>query len=117
VASFDAGLQALLDGEAPPALVEPPVGKTASPAPNAQDGPPPAARRPTRAPAPVAAGATGSDALVRRVPGATTEAEPALSDEARIRRSPDEVRKLLSRYRSGLQAGRAGEPSGAEEGS
>ncbi|MGH9274533.1 MAG: sensor histidine kinase [Acidimicrobiales bacterium] len=114
VASFDAGLQALLDGDAPPPLVEPPVRRSV-PAPDPVDDRPPPARHPEWDPAPVAAGAAGPDALVRRVPGATTEAEPIVSDEARIRRSPDEVRKLLSRYRSGLQAGRAGERSDAEE--
>ena len=116
VASFDAGLQALLDGDAPPALVEPPVGKATAAPSRAPDGPGPA-RRATPDAAPVAARATGSDALVRRVPGATTEAAPTPPDEAQIRRSPDEVRRLLSRYRSGLQAGRAGGPSDAEEGS
>ena len=40
-------------------------------------------------------------------PGATTEALPEPLVEPPVRRSPDEVRALLSRYRSGLEAGRA----------
>jgi HAMP domain-containing protein len=130
--SFDEGLQALLDGEAPPAFVEPPVLGPPSPAPSpVADAPtsaapseaPPAGvlpRRPTAAAAaPVAAGpeATVPDPLVRRVPGATAQAEPAVVADERVRRSPEEVRALLSRYRSGLRAGRARDELEQEEGS
>jgi HAMP domain-containing protein len=207
-ASFDADLQALLDGDAPPALVEPPVERRRDPEPAPEPVGPPLARRgagrtpddvedhaappgvepavdahdgtgvragdrpgagrasrpgarrdgvdaldgtavhdeahpgadrarrrgarrdaidvpvdatPSRVPDPrddavVVAGARASGGLARRVPGATTEAEPPPSDAERQRRSPDEVRALLSRYRSGLQAGRTGDRS-HEEGS
>jgi hypothetical protein len=47
-----------------------------------------------------------SSTLTRRIPGATTEALPEPLVEPPVRRSPDEVRDLLSRYRSGLRAGR-----------
>jgi HAMP domain-containing protein len=115
-AAFDAGLQALLDGDGPPPRVEPPVLRGREPEPRVD---PPVAPRLTRDPEPVTAGAApvAPEALVRRVPGATTEREPVVADEVRIRRSPDEVRALLSRYRSGLQAGREDERSTSEEGS
>jgi hypothetical protein len=54
-------------------------------------------------------------ALRRRVPGATAEAMPEPISEPPLRRSPDEVRALLSRYRSGLQAGRATDGTADEE--
>jgi hypothetical protein len=57
------------------------------------------------------------DPLVRRVPGATAQAEPAVVADERVRRSPEEVRALLSRYRSGLRAGRARDELEQEEGS
>lgn len=79
--AFDAGLQALLDSESEPSLVEPPVPAT----------------------------------LERRIPGATTDAVPVPLDEPPLRRSPDEVRALLSRYRSGLQAGRVTDGPADEE--
>ncbi len=90
---FDAGIQALLDREGEPTLVEPPL--------------------PTREPAAVA----GADAtaLRRRVPGATAEALPAPLVEPPLRRNPDEVRARLSRYRSGLQAGRESDGLADEE--
>jgi HAMP domain-containing protein len=115
-AAFDAGLQALLDGDGPPPRVEPPVVRGLQP--EHEREVPPDPPRPSRDTEPVtASGAPRPDVLVRRVPGATTEPEPVVSDEARTRRSPDEVRALLSRYRSGLQAGRADERSTFEEGS
>ncbi len=88
--TFDAGLKALLDSEEASPLVEPPLAATADP--------------------PVA-----DVALQRRIPGATTEAIPAPVEAPAQRRSPDEVRALLSRFRSGLQAGRATDPLAEEE--
>jgi HAMP domain-containing protein len=121
-AAFDAGLQALLDGDGPPALVEPPVAESS--APDRIEAVPPALRRrwepePAAAPPEPAAPPPPpeSEPLVRRVPGATTERERSVAEEPRIRRSPDEVRALLSRYRSGLQAGRVGDRPASEEGS
>jgi hypothetical protein len=150
-ASFDADLQALLDGDAPPALVEPPVPleprqRVAPPppppatapaaAPVAQPAPEPTASLApwaewdSPAPAAAALGAPPADRaapplptvedLVRRVPGATAPPAPTSGGPEGTRRSPDEVRALLSRYRSGLRAGRAVAPSSdpvAEEGS
>jgi hypothetical protein len=75
-AEFDAGLEALLAREG-------------GPAPRTTD------------PVPEAAGA-----LRQRIPGATAEAMPEPIEGSGTRRSPDEVRALLTRYRSGLQAGR-----------
>ena len=128
--SFDEGLQALLDGAAPPALVEPPIEPRPARAVEPQHQPVPApvdVRPPAPEPAveqdpwprvaPVAASAPVQEQLVRRVPGATTQPEPPPSEEERIRRSPDEVRALLSRYRTGLQAGRASDRLDEEEGS
>jgi signal transduction histidine kinase len=57
--------------------------------------------------------AATASSLVRRVPGATAEALPEPHDEPPVRRSPDEVRELLSRYRSGLRAGR--DPDGPSD--
>ncbi len=96
-ADFDAGLQALLEEEDSDgaerdkveALTEVPM----SPAPPAT-------------------------VLTRRVPGATTEALPEPPVEPPVRRNPDEVRALLSRYRSGLEAGRGADendPGPADE--
>ncbi len=90
--TFDAGLKALLDRESEPALVEPPVEVR-----------------------PDASGDDAGAALQRRIPGATTEALPAPIQEPPLRRSPEEVRALLSRFRSGLQAGRSTEPLADEE--
>jgi HAMP domain-containing protein len=78
--AFDAGLQALLQGDAPPPRVEAAV-------------PPP--------------GGGGAASLPRRVPGATAAPAPSAPVDQAVRRSPDEVRAMLSRYRSGLQAGRS----------
>jgi hypothetical protein len=85
-ADFDAGLQALLDREEDLDAIDP--------GPDAGEG---ADHPDVRPPSLV---------LQRRVPGATAEALVPVSDEPRVRRSPDEVRALLSRYRSGLLAGR-----------
>lgn len=93
--TFDAGLKALLDGEREPSLVEPPV--------------------PTQVEGVVRSDDQPTATLQRRVPGATTEAQPEPPDEPRLRRNPDEVRALLSRYRSGLHAGRVTEGPADEE--
>ncbi|MEQ1786905.1 MAG: hypothetical protein ABL966_07625, partial [Acidimicrobiales bacterium] len=53
--------------------------------------------------------------LRRRVPGATAEPLPEPIVDPPQRRSPDEVRTLLSRYRSGLQAGRVTDGPADEE--
>ena len=53
--------------------------------------------------------------LTRRIPGATTEALPEPLADPPVRRSPDEVRNLLSRYRSGLEAGRGPDGPADEE--
>jgi HAMP domain-containing protein len=90
--NFDAGLKALMESEREPSLVEPPVQ---TPADAASD--------------PAAGG------LQRRTPGATTEALPAPVAEPTQRRSPEEVRAMLSRFRDGLQAGRANDPLAEEE--
>jgi hypothetical protein len=91
---FDAGIQALLDREGEPTLVEAPL--------------------PTREPA---AALVGEDAVAlrRRVPGATAEAIPEPIVDPPLRRDPDEVRALLSRYRSGLEAGRVWDGPADEE--
>jgi HAMP domain-containing protein len=82
--TLDADLQRLVSGRNRPPLVEPPVA--------------PADHTPASEAAP----------LVRRVPGASGAADAAgVGDEPRTRRSPDEVRSLLSQYRSGLRAGRS----------
>lgn len=86
---FDAGIRALLDRERAASPVDPPVPVLPS-----GDGPAP---------------------LPRRVPGATAETVPAPTDAPAARRSPDEVRALLSRYRSGLQAGRHDDGPAHEE--
>ena len=91
---FDAGIQALLDREGEPTLVEPPI--------------------PTREPAAAVAGEDTST-LRRRVPGATAEALPEPIVDPPVRRDPDEVRALLSRYRTGLQAGRVSDRAADEE--
>lgn len=94
--AFDASLQALLNNESGPSLVEPPV--------------------PAQVEGLVTdAGEAEASILERRIPGATTEALPAPRDEPPLRRSPDEVRALLSRYRSGLQAGRVTDGPADEE--
>jgi len=87
--TFDAGIRALLDREGATPLVEPPV-------PVGPDGDEPAP-------------------LPRRVPGATAETVPPPIDAPAARRSPDEVRALLSRYRSGLLAGRNDDGPAHEE--
>jgi hypothetical protein len=91
---FDAGIQALLDREGQPTLVEPPV--------------------PTREPASVGVGEDAA-ALRRRVPGATAEALPDPILEPPRPRDPEDVRARLSRYRSGLEAGRSSDMQVDEE--
>jgi signal transduction histidine kinase len=93
---FDAGIQALLDREGEPTLVEPPL--------------------PTRGAAAVAVAGEDVAALRRRVPGATAESVPEPIADPPVRRDPDEVRALLSRYRSGLRAGRMSDGPDEEEG-
>lgn len=92
---FDAGIQALLDLEGEPTLVEAPLTTSE------------------------AIAATGEEvaALRRRVPGATVEAVPQPLADPPVRRDPDAVRALLSRYRSGLRAGRMTEGPDDEGGS
>lgn len=85
--AFDAGLQALLDGE-----------RAGEPAPMVE----PAVESPT-------------PPLRRRVPGATAEAPITVPDAGASRRDPDTVRAQLSRYRSGLLAGRVTESPPDEE--
>ena len=85
--AFDAGLQALLDGErtgVPTPLVEPPVP-------------------------------AGVPALRRRVPGATAEAPITVPASPPVPRDPETVRQQLSRYRSGLLAGRVKDSPPDEE--
>lgn len=54
--------------------------------------------------------------LPRRVRGASVDAfAPAQDAAPRVRRSPDEVRAMLSRYRSGLQAGRSDDTTTPQE--
>ena len=69
---------------------------------------------PTPAPAADAAPAVTAAGLVRRTPVAQrpdeTPAGPARAAVTRTNRSPDEVRRMLSRYRSGLDRGRTGGP-------
>jgi hypothetical protein len=101
---FEAGLRTLLTGEAPGSVpAEPDEART--------DGPDVAATavadlQPLPSP--------DRQALLRRVPGASGGGQAATSSSERARRSPDEVREILMKYRSGLQAGRAATP-GREE--
>jgi hypothetical protein len=87
-------LEAILDGREPPTWIEPAVG----------EAPPPAHDAPMTA-----------SGLVRRVPRASGIVEPGAATEPRVRRSPDEVRAMLSRYRSGLRAGRGTSNPSSEE--
>ena len=92
---FDAGIQALLDREGEPTLVEPPLptreagrrGRRRGGAPRCGDAFP--ARPPRPLPEPIV--------------------------DPPVRRDPDEVRALLSRYRSGLRAGRVSDGPDDEE--
>lgn len=115
-ASLDADLDDLLGGRSRPALVEPPV---ASPSGSASATDPVATglpRRPAHLPAaatsadgsrPAPLAANGPAPLARRTPGASGAATMGAAEaETRSRRSPDEVRSMLSQYRSGLRAGR-----------
>jgi hypothetical protein len=133
-AAFDAGLQSLLDDDGRAELVEPPIAPPPLVAP-ASDDVPRAALEPEPsglgsldphpallddgAPVEVDApagplprmGVPGPSlhALARRVPGASAGQFASPPQGEQVRRSPDEVRALLSRYRSGLRAGRRGE--------
>ncbi|MEO7572345.1 MAG: ATP-binding protein, partial [Acidimicrobiales bacterium] len=90
-AAFDAGIHAFLDDAGGPGAVASPItDETAS--------------------------ASSTSTLQRRVPGATVEPITTTIEEAPRRRSPDEVRTRLLRYRSGLQAGRAAYDPTREEG-
>lgn len=111
-AAFDAGLAALIGEETrddEPTEAAPAVEETYAPEPVAADEPAPA-------PEPVRTSA----GLVKRVPRATTVTEPdarpsSEAPVARTQRSPEEVRAMLSRYRSGLHRGReADSPTGDE---
>jgi HAMP domain-containing protein len=91
-ADFDAGLQALLARDVPVLDgVGPAVG-------HAEDAPGARAVPMPEAPSPVP--------LKRRIPGASAEPLPEAPAAPAKRRDPAEVRAVLSRYRSGLEAGR-----------
>jgi signal transduction histidine kinase len=86
---------------------------TPSIAPATQAGTPAPVSPPAPAPVPGAAPAVTSAGLARRVPKQQTAATPAVETSAasgrpvgRSARSPEEVRHMLSRYRSGLDRGR-----------
>jgi signal transduction histidine kinase len=115
-AGIESELGGLLEAPAPPALVEGPV-------PSTEDQPTPTAeatsvlprrkpvgsegdREPAAPPSEVPAPPAGA-LLPRRTPGAHADAFAARDDSGPVvRRSPDEVRALLSRYRSGREAAR-----------
>lgn len=104
-AAFEAGLQGLLD-----------------PAPAADPAARPAQREsvdpePAEPAEPASTGPDTRQALARRVPGAATGSFVPTPSGGGGRRSPDEVRERLSKYRSGLQTGRARAGSGREDGS
>lgn len=119
-AAFDAGLAALM-GEEPSESTSIDGGRPATATDQPVDGP-------TPPPAETAAGA-GSDAgvtaagLVKRVPRASTpsdtgeRAEVGSVSVAASQRSPEEVRAMLSRYRSGLrkETTPGQSPSGSDE--
>ncbi len=138
--SFERGLFNLVQGEAalgPAGLIEPPI-EAAPPPP-----PPPAPATPVPA-NPAAAHPAGADlssdngpegnggpsvtasGLTRRVPRKDAEYEgidryhkaPTGPSVLATKRSPDDVRAMLARYRGGLQRGRTGdEPTKPESGS
>ncbi|MFL6206188.1 MAG: nitrate- and nitrite sensing domain-containing protein [Acidimicrobiales bacterium] len=119
-ADFDASLQALLASEPEAELdvrspaVADAVPEAAMPGPST-DGPEPTTVVPEPTPPePPSASMPGASTLTRRIPGATTEALPPPRIDPPVRRSPDEVRALLSRYRSGLQAGRTSDDPSEE---
>ena len=114
-AAFDAGLAALMDEDAPSDNGAQHTTTAPEPA-AAVDGPSlfggssgETESAPQAAPTRTAAG------LVKRVPRASTpttespERPTGAAPAARTQRSPEEVRAMLSRYRSGLHRGRDGE--------
>jgi signal transduction histidine kinase len=121
---FERGLQSLVDDELAPGPVEPPAPASAPMEPTAGGGvvlDEPPVEAPTmpepaptaEAPAPTAAELTAAG-LVRRTPkkrsseaagGGMPSVAPTRSS-SQTSRSPEEVRKMLSRYRSGLNKGR-----------
>jgi hypothetical protein len=105
-AAIESGLQSILGSSAPPALVEGPVGASGP----GTEG----AAEPEPEVAPVTS--VGAPTLLpRRTPGAHAAAFTPRDDTGPVvRRSPDEVRAMLSRYRSGRDAGRRElDPTGA----
>jgi hypothetical protein len=113
-ADFDAGLERLMNDDAPAhngTSSEPVPSAPSAPSASLFGGGEPTDTAPQAAPVRTAAG------LVKRVPRAstpTTEAQERPSSDApvaRTQRSPEEVRAMLSRYRSGLHRGRDGDTS------
>jgi hypothetical protein len=99
----------------PPPVAEEPAYRPAPPMRPPQPAPPPEAPQAPAAPAPASAQAsTGltQAGLPRRVPranlapGMTTAQEPAGQADPPVGRSPDEVRSMLSSYRTGIERGR-----------
>jgi pimeloyl-ACP methyl ester carboxylesterase len=109
-ADFEAGLQALLDRDKP--ISDPSEEPAVAPV-------EPCAPEPAAVAEPVAVGRPATEppvhALTRRIPGATTEPLPEPPAMPPARRDPDQVRALLSRYRSGLEAGRRADGPADEE--
>jgi signal transduction histidine kinase len=115
--AFDAGLATLLPergAAAPPAPVEPPVTEAPTtdaglvrrvptrPSPEPSEPTGEAGPEPSTAPT----GDTTPAGLARRTPRAAPEAHDDGRAAAAPHRSPEEVRAMLARYRSGLRAGR-----------
>jgi hypothetical protein len=107
-----------------PSPASAPIGRVTSPAigdaPVAPPAPPAAAPTAIPAPAPVAdPPAVTAAGLVKRTPTARTSDQSADSGNqravTRTTRSPEEVRRMLSRYRSGLDRGRTGPSDGGPE--
>lgn len=110
---FEAGLRTLLAGDPLPVepdvpAPEPPVRPDGTVVGDVAEAALPAVAELEPLPSP------DRQALRRRVPGASGGGQVATSSAERARRSPDEVRENLMRYRSGLRAGRAAAP-GREE--
>src|SRR5581483_728313 len=124
-ASFDEGLAALVHGDeifGPPQLIEPPV--VAPPTTTSREPAPEPPAFTESAPSDKAAG-VGGDLATPATPGGLTRrvrrtldgvegldrfrAAPSGPSILATKRSPDDVRAMLARYRTGLQRGRAGE--------